>query len=90
MKIAISIANDLYEEVEHLIRAGQKSRSHIYSQAIREYVARHAPDQITDALDRICTNSIDQDGNFAMALARRTLRHSQWSSRTTLSSGLES
>ncbi len=31
----------------------KRSRSHVYSRALAEYVGRHAPDHITEVLDRV-------------------------------------
>jgi hypothetical protein len=78
MKTAISIPDDLFERAERLTRTVKKSRSQLYSQAIREYVARHAGDQVTESLDRLCVDGLPEDNPFAMAAARRTLRRVQW------------
>lgn len=55
MKTAVSIPNDVYAEAERLTRRLKKSRSQLYTEAIREYPARHDPEVITDALDQVCT-----------------------------------
>jgi Arc/MetJ family transcription regulator len=78
MKTAISIPDDIFVEAERLARALKKSRSQLYSHALREYVARHAADQVTEALDRVCGTGLSGDSDFAKAAARRTLRRSQW------------
>jgi len=78
MKTAISIPDDVFEDAEKLARALKKSRSQLYSHALREYIARHAADRITETLDRICTDGSLGDHGFARAAARRTLRRSQW------------
>lgn len=78
MKTAISIADDVFADAEKLARALKKSRSQLYCHALKEYVARHAADQVTEALDRVCGNDSPADGDFAKAAATRTLRRSQW------------
>ena len=78
MKTAISIPNDVFEDAEKLARALEKSRSQLYSHALREYVARHAADRVTEALDRVGTDGLPGDDHFVRAAARRTLRCSQW------------
>ena len=45
MKTAISIPDDVFERAERLARHTKKSRSQLFSEAVREYVARHAPDE---------------------------------------------
>jgi len=78
MKTAISIPDDVFADAERLARALKKSRSQLYSRALKEYVARHAADQVTEALDRVCGDGPPADNDFAKAAARRTLRRSQW------------
>ena len=45
MKTAVSIPDEIFEKVERLAASEQRSRSEVYSAALREYVARHAPDE---------------------------------------------
>ena len=78
MKTAISIPDDMFADAERLARVLKKSRSQLYSRALREYVARHAADQVTEALDRVCTAGPPTDDDFAQAAAKRTLRRLQW------------
>jgi metal-responsive CopG/Arc/MetJ family transcriptional regulator len=78
MKTAISIPDDVFAEAERLARALKKSRSQLYSRALKEYVARHAADQVTEALDHVCGTISAADHDFAKAVARRTLRRSPW------------
>lgn len=78
MKTAISIPDDVFADAERLARVLKKSRSQLYSRALREYVARHAADQITETLDRVCGDGPPADNDFAQAAARRTLRRLQW------------
>jgi predicted transcriptional regulator len=77
MKTAISIPDDVFRDAEALARRLKRSRSDIYSRAVREYVARYSTDGVTEALDRLCAEGADADG-FTTAAARRTLRRSEW------------
>jgi metal-responsive CopG/Arc/MetJ family transcriptional regulator len=77
MKTAISIPDEVFAEAERLARRLKKSRSELYSRALREYVARHSPDYVTETLDRIFEESPPKK-NLARAAAARTLRRSQW------------
>jgi metal-responsive CopG/Arc/MetJ family transcriptional regulator len=52
MKTAISIPDDVFEEAEQLARREGRSRSDVYSAAVREYVARYGGDELTDSIDR--------------------------------------
>ena len=78
MKTAISIPDDVFADAEKLAWALKKSRSQLYSHALKEYVARHAADQVTKALDRICRDDSLADNDFGKAAARRTLLRSEW------------
>ncbi len=78
MKTAISIPDDLYEAAEALAHSNRKSRSRLFSDALREYVARHSPDAVTEAMDRVCEKAGAKDYAFAAAAARRALKRSEW------------
>jgi len=77
MKTAISIPDDLFADAERLARELKKSRSRLYGDAVREYVARHSTESITESLDRLC-DEVDAGSDFARKAARRTLEHSDW------------
>lgn len=78
MKTAVSIPDQVFEQAERLARRTGKSRSHVFSRALREYVARHSPDDVTEAMDRVCAQ-VDQEGDpFVARAARQTLGHSEW------------
>lgn len=78
MKAAISIPDDLFDDAERLARAQKKSRSRLYGDAVREYVARHSADQITEALDQTLEAVTSSDSDFATTAARRVLERSDW------------
>ena len=79
MKTAISIPDEVFQEAERLATELGQSRSHLYSQAIREYVARHAPDRVTAGLNEIHEGVPDEaESRFLGAAARRTLEGSEW------------
>ncbi|MGH7798261.1 MAG: hypothetical protein ACREQ2_25645 [Candidatus Binatia bacterium] len=78
MKTAISIPDKVYTEAERLSRRLKKSRSQIYTEAVTEYIARHDPEAVTEAMNRVC-EVVDTrpDPAFATA-ARRTLEAVEW------------
>ena len=78
MKTAVSIPDDLFEAVERLVERERKSRSAVYGAALREYVARHAPDEITDAMNRTCDEVGAGRDDFVTAAARRLLERVEW------------
>ena len=79
MKTAVSVPDDLFAQVDRLARRSHRSRSEVYSAALREYVARHAPDEVTAGLDLVVAEIGGAgDDRFAGAAARRTLGATEW------------
>ena len=77
MKRAISIPDDVFAEAERLARRLKKSRSELYSRALREYVARHGAEHVTETLDRLFAET-PSEKTFAIAAGRRRLRRWPW------------
>jgi metal-responsive CopG/Arc/MetJ family transcriptional regulator len=78
MKTAISIPDDVFERAERLARHTKKSRSQLFSEAVREYVARHAPDEVTAAMDRVCAALGEPADRFVSSAASRILERAEW------------
>jgi predicted transcriptional regulator len=78
MKTAVSIPDDLFERVERLARRSRRSRSRLYSEALAEYVARHAPDEVTEAMDRVYGEIGAAEDPFVTAAARRVFERTEW------------
>ena len=78
MKTAVSIPDEIFESAERLARRTKKSRSRLFSDAVREYLARHAPEEITAAMDRVCAELGDSEDEFVASAARRILKQSEW------------
>lgn len=81
MKTAISIPDDVFQVAERLARRTKKSRSQLFSDAVREYVARHAPDEVTEAMNQVCAqlgSKSGKDEGFVSAAARRVLERTEW------------
>jgi metal-responsive CopG/Arc/MetJ family transcriptional regulator len=64
MKTAISIPDDVFAGAERLARRTKKSRSQLFSDAVREYLARHTAEEVTD--------------EFTSLAARRILEKTEW------------
>ena len=78
MKTAVSVPDDVFEQVERLAQRAKKSRSQLFSEALREYVARHAPDEVTEAMDRVVGElGVGQD-EFVSEASRRLLEATEW------------
>jgi metal-responsive CopG/Arc/MetJ family transcriptional regulator len=78
MKIAVSVPDEIFEEAERLARRTKRSRSEVYSRALAEYVARHAPDRVTEAMDRALAEIGESAEPFLPAASRRVLKRSEW------------
>jgi predicted transcriptional regulator len=80
MKTAISVPDDIFEQGERLARRMGRSRSDVYSSALREYVARHSEDEVTAAIDRVIAGLHDGEkaDAFIGAAARESLRTTEW------------
>lgn len=78
MRRAVSIPDDVFAEAERLARRMGKSRSQLYNHALAEYVARHAPDRVTEAMDRVCTKLGQPTDSFVSTASRRILERSDW------------
>lgn len=45
---------------------------------LAEYVARHAPDEVTEAMDRVCAEVGDQVDAFISAAGRQVWENTEW------------
>jgi predicted transcriptional regulator len=78
MKTAISIPDEVFAEAEALARQLNRSRSYVYSHAVAEYVARHAPDRVTEAMNEALAEIEPGDDAFVRVAAQRTLERVEW------------
>jgi metal-responsive CopG/Arc/MetJ family transcriptional regulator len=78
MKTAVSIPDDIFEGAERLARRTKKSRSRLYGDAVKEYLAGHSPDEITEAMNRVCAEVDEPTDKFVSAAARRILERTEW------------
>jgi metal-responsive CopG/Arc/MetJ family transcriptional regulator len=77
-KTAVSLPRDVFMKAERLARRARKSRSQLYCDALREYVARHSPDDVTEALDRAMKEIAEPDDGFVSAVSARILGRVEW------------
>jgi metal-responsive CopG/Arc/MetJ family transcriptional regulator len=79
MKTAVSLPDRVYREAERQAKRSGKSRSQLYAEALSEYLARHAPDDVTEAMNA----AIDRVGGarqdpFVAQAAQRVLKNVEW------------
>ncbi len=78
MKTAISLPDEVFRDAERLARRLKKTRSELYREAVAEYVARHEPEAITEAIDRLTAEVDTRPDEFTSEAARRVLERSEW------------
>lgn len=72
MKTAISIPDELFREVERCSRRLKVSRSRLFAEAVREYLARRRfPPDATEAWNQVIAE-IGQPGDEPAAVALRS------------------
>lgn len=78
MKTAVSIPDDVFQKAERLARRMKKSRSELFADALVEFVARHAPDDVTETMDQVCAEISSEPAGFVSAASRCVLQRSEW------------
>ncbi len=79
MKTAISLPDRLYQEAERHAKRTRKSRSQLYAEALSEYLARHAPDEVTDGMNGVVAQLDEaRKDAFVTRAARRVLASVEW------------
>lgn len=79
MKTAISLPDDVFRAAERHAKRARKSRSQLYAEALAEYLARHAPDEVTEAMNRVVEQLNEPPSDpFLAASARRVFERTTW------------
>lgn len=78
MRTTISIPDTVFEEAERLVAELQTSRSRLYSRALQEFVARHSPERVTEAMNRVIDEIGGESDAFSRRAARRVLKQVEW------------
>jgi antitoxin MazE6 len=78
MKTAVSLPDDVFRAAERHARRARKSRSKLYAEALSEYLAHHAPDEVTEAMNRVVDELEEPTDTFVGAAARRILERTEW------------
>ena len=74
----VSIPDDIYERAERLARRNKNSLSQLVSDALREYLASRAPDDVVEAMNQACVESGGASDSFVSHIAFRILKKSEW------------
>jgi hypothetical protein len=78
MKTAVSLPDALFRAADRHAKREGKSRSRLYADAIAEYLSRHAPDDVTAAMDRVVDQLPRERDPFVLAAARSVLARIEW------------
>ncbi|MSO48583.1 MAG: hypothetical protein EXQ49_01565 [Acidobacteria bacterium] len=79
MKTAISLPDSVFRDAERHAKRTRKSRSQLYAEALSEYLARHAPDEVTQNMNTVIAQ-LDGSGRdrFVSGAAQRILASTEW------------
>lgn len=79
MKIAVSIPDDVFAEAENLAQRLNTSRSELYSRALTEFVGHHAPERVTEQMNRVVGEIGEGEPDaFRAEAARRVFKRTEW------------
>jgi metal-responsive CopG/Arc/MetJ family transcriptional regulator len=78
MKTAVSIPEQVFRAAERHAKRARKSRSQLYAEALSEYLARHSPDEVTEAMNRVMEQVVERTDPFVARASRRILERTQW------------
>jgi metal-responsive CopG/Arc/MetJ family transcriptional regulator len=78
MRVDISIPDDVYADGERLVDQLNITRSELYADALREYVARHDDSAITAALDCVYADDDSARDPAILGASLDTLKRVEW------------
>lgn len=78
MKTAISLPDPIFRAAERHAQRAKKSRSQLYAEALAEYLDRHAPDEVTEAMNRVVDGIAPSEDAFLAAAVSATFERNEW------------
>ena len=78
MKVAVSIPDRTFQRADRFARRVQRTRSAVYAAAVAEYLERHDPDAVTEAMNQVCDKAEPAPDDFVRAAGRRVLERTEW------------
>jgi metal-responsive CopG/Arc/MetJ family transcriptional regulator len=78
MKMDVLIPEEVLDEAERCRSEIGTSRSQLYRRALREVMARHAPDRLTNAMNRVVDEVGGEVDDFGRKASRRLLQRVEW------------
>jgi hypothetical protein len=77
LKSALARPQQHFDGAERLARRTRSSRSRLFTDALREYLARHAPDKVTESMDQAIMEVGEGKDEFVSSVARRRLERGE-------------
>ena len=78
MKTAVSIPDEVFRQADRLAKRMNTSRSEVYSRALREYIARHGKNQVTEMMDRVVEEVGAVSDEFVATASAERLEETEW------------
>ena len=82
MKTAISLPDDLFEKVNELAEELHLSRSRIFTEAVRDYIARRKNEKILQALNKVYSKPEPEEDKMLRKQGKKryakTLKVEKW------------
>lgn len=79
MKTAVSLPDEVFRGAERYAKRTRKSRSQLYAEALSEYLARHAPDEVTEDMNAVVERlGASPSDPFIAGAVRRVLKRVEW------------
>ncbi len=78
MKTAISLPDAVFLAAERQAKRVRKSRSQLYAEALAEYLSRHAPEEVTAAMNEVVDRLDEGRDPFVHAAAYAVLQRVEW------------
>lgn len=78
MKTTVFVPDDIFAEAERLAQSMKKSRSELFSDALAEYISRHADDRVTETMNQVCAEIGGDADPFVASASRHILGLVEW------------
>ena len=78
MKMVVSIPDDVFHKAERLARRTKRSRSRLFSDALKDYLARWSPDEVTEAMNATLAEINQDSDGFVASSSRRAMDQVEW------------
>lgn len=78
MKTAISLPDDVFHDAERLAATLGVSRSELYAKAVREYLAKHAHQDVTAQLNELYAQESSHVASGVQRAQARSVAVSEW------------